>query len=125
MHKQKITRVIAASAVSLAILAMYGCGGSDGVATSSTTPAPAPDPTISGVVASGAPIPNASITITCADGTTKTATADANGAYSVNVKDCTAPFVITATGQVGESQQTLVSVQPTTVVDVTTINVTP
>jgi len=76
-------------------------------------------------VASGAPIPNASITITCADGTTKTATADANGAYSVNVKDCAAPFVITATGQVGEAQQTLVSVQPTVVVDVTTINVTP
>lgn len=126
MQNGTFARVIAASAVSLAIIGMYGCGGSDGVATtSSTAAAPAPDPTISGVVASGAPIANASITVTCADGTTKTGTADANGAYSINVKGCAAPLVITATGQVGEAQKTLVSIHATTVSDATTVNVTP
>lgn len=116
---------MAASAVSLAILATAGCGGGGGTATDTTTTTTPVTPTISGVAASGAPIANASITITCADGTTKTGTADANGAFSITVQGCSGPYVISATGQVGESQQTLVSVQPTTVTDAATVNVTP
>lgn len=100
-----------------ALVASCGGGGSSLVSSAGST--------LGGVAASGAPIANATIVITCADGTTKTGTANASGEYSVDVSGCTAPLVISATGQVGEAEQTLVSVYPSAVTGSATANVTP
>ena len=51
----------------------------------------------------------ASITINDANGNSATKTADGNGAYSFDVTSLTAPFVITATVQVGDTQLSLTS----------------
>ena len=51
----------------------------------------------------------ATITIKDANGTSATKTADSAGSYSFDVTDLTAPFVITATTQVGDTQLTLTS----------------
>ncbi len=101
----------------LVALALAGCGGGETASITST-------PTISGTAASGAPLANAAITITCSDGTTKTGTADATGAYSIPVTGCPAPYVISATAQVGDVTQTLVSVLATTATGISTVNVT-
>jgi hypothetical protein len=105
-------------------MALSGCGGGSTTDATTTTTTPA-TPTISGVAASGAPLANASITITCSDGTTKTGTADANGAYSIDVTGCSGPYVVTASVQSGDAVQSLVSVLPTTVTGSVTVNVTP
>lgn len=99
------------------VVASCGGGGSSLVSSVGST--------LGGVAASGAPIANATIVITCADGTTKTGTANASGEYSIDVSGCTAPLVISATGQVGEAEQTLVSVYPSAVSGAATANVTP
>ena len=110
-------------AISLAsIFVAVACGGGSG-----TTAAPLAAPTISGVAATGLPIANATITVTDATGKTVSVTADANGAYSVDVTGLTAPFVITASGTVGDSTVVLNSVLPTAPAAgaTSTANVTP
>ncbi len=85
-------------------------------------------PVISGVAASGAPIANGTITLTCGDGSTRTTTTDANGAFSVGLANCGAPYVVFATGQVGDTQATLASVLATPPAPgsaAATVNVTP
>ena len=114
------------TAVALALL-VAACGGGS---SSDVVPASA-DVTLSGVAATGGAIAGATITVTPASGTAKTTTAGADGSYSVIVTNMTAPLVITATGQVGDSQETLVSVLGGTAVlsgstaANTVVNITP
>lgn len=115
------TLEVRSALLAIIAFALSGCGG--GSSDSST--APPATPTISGVAASGAPMANASITITCADATTKTGTADANGAFSIDVTGCSGPYIVTASTQTGDATQTLVSVYPTTTTTGVTVNVTP
>lgn len=71
--------------------------------------------TLSGVVAAGTPIGNASVTVTDAGGATAAvATTDAQGRYSVSFDPVrfTPPYVVSATGAVGEASETLVAVHP-------------
>ena len=113
------------SVMGLALIGVLAaCGDGGGGVTGETAVTP---PTLVGVAASGAPIAGAALTITCSDGTTKTGTTDANGAYSVNVDGCSAPYVISVTGTVGDAQITLVSVQATAPAagSPLTVNVTP
>ena len=70
-------------------------------------------PVISGVAASGAPIANGNITVTCGDGSTRTTTTDANGVYSIGLANCAAPYVVSVTGNIGDAQELLVSAQAT------------
>lgn len=81
---------------------------------------------ISGVAASGAPMDNADVTVTCSDGSTKTGTTDSAGAFSIDVgAGCPAPYVLVASNTVGDAKQSLVSVQPAAVNGPTTVNITP
>ena len=109
MNEQNIRmRILAAGLILSAIILLAGC--SDGGSPS----APAPViPALSGVAASGAPMVSAAATLTCGDGTAKTATTDANGAYTFVLTNCPAPFVVSVIGMVGGAQVTLVSVQAT------------
>src|SRR5436190_21706927 len=78
------------------VLTLAACGGSD-----DATPPPPPVVEVlkvTGTAAIGAPMANASIQIACSAGTA-TATADANGVYTVTITDGALPCVITATSR--------------------------
>jgi hypothetical protein len=78
---------------------IQGCPSSG----SSTTP-------LGGVAAVGAPLAGATVILVDAAGTTKTATADAEGAYTFDdVGAMTAPFLLKASGVVGGEEQTIYS----------------
>jgi hypothetical protein len=120
--------LVSKTAASLSLIGLLAaCGGGGGNATSSL-PSELPA-TLTGVAASGAPIAGSTVTLTCSQGTTMTTTTDANGAYSFSLatSTCTAPYLITVTGTVGDAQVTLVSVQATTPAagGSATVNVTP
>lgn len=96
------TKQLAATAI---VLIISGCGGGGG---GGSTPS-----TLGGTVATGAPIAGAIVTVKDALGmVVGTATADANGAYSVSydATKFTAPFVIQADGQSGDAAISLVGV---------------
>ena len=109
--------VLSISIVASAVL--IACGSGSAVTTTVTS-------TISGVAASGAPLDNADVTVTCSDGSTKTGTTDANGAFSIDVSSgCSAPYVLVASNMVGDAKQSLVSVQASTVTGASIVNITP
>jgi hypothetical protein len=99
-----------------------GCGGSGG---GSDDPAPVVPEThvLSGTAASGAPIIG-QVTIKDATGTLRAVDIEANGHYSVDVSDLTAPFLLRAAGEVGGRRVTLLSAATSADLD-GTINITP
>jgi hypothetical protein len=94
--------------ITSALLISCGGGGSSSSSTGSAS-----STTLSGTVASGAPVPNATVVITDADGKTLTFTTDSQGGYSnVDISGLRKPLVITASGAVGTQEVSLVSVMP-------------
>ncbi|MCJ0764661.1 hypothetical protein [Variovorax terrae] len=80
-------------------------GGGGGGGGGGDTPAAA---TVSGTAAVGAALQNASISLLCNDGRANTATAGADGKYSLTLpSDCAAPYLLRATGQVNGATVTL------------------
>lgn len=100
---------------------MAGCGGGgSGGSTSSSSSS-----TISGVAASGAPLDNADVTVTCADGTVKTGTTNSSGQFNIDVgTGCPAPYVLVASKDLADGKQELVSVHPETVSGSQVVNIT-
>lgn len=97
---------------------LSACGGGGGSSSVSNS--------IGGVAATGAPMAGAAITLTCANGATKSTTADSSGQYSfTDLSGCTAPYVVSATGPVNGTTESLTSVYPTSVSGAQTLNVTP
>jgi hypothetical protein len=84
-------------------------------------------PTLSGVAATGAPMGGATVTLTCGDGTTRTTTADAGGAYAFGLTSCAGPYALNAVAQIGDTEISLVSLQtdPGTGGSNLTVNATP
>jgi hypothetical protein len=87
------------SATLIALLSACGGGGGG----DSTTPAPTTPTTsiLTGTAATGAALANAKITVKDSKGASKTATADANGNFSIDVTGMTAPLIIQALSQDG------------------------
>ncbi|WP_146166208.1 carboxypeptidase regulatory-like domain-containing protein [Trinickia symbiotica] len=114
-HQRKTGLALSSIAI-LAISLISGCGGggSSGSASTSTSAptANATPTTVSGTVAVGSAVANASVTIIGANGATVSATSDSSGAYTASITGLTAPFVIVATDPSGTSS-TLVSVVAT------------
>ncbi|MDP5240701.1 GDSL-type esterase/lipase family protein [Uliginosibacterium sp. 31-16] len=79
-------RNLLALSVSAAILGLAGCA----------SPGLGSGPSISGVVAIGGPLANATVTVVDARGVKKTAVADAKGAYAINAEGLSAPLLISA-----------------------------
>lgn len=102
--KRTSTALAAMAFVSAALVA---CGGGDNAVV--TAPPAASSTSISGVAATGQAMAGATITLKDANGVSASKTADAAGSYTFDVTNLMAPFVITATVQVGDTQLTLTS----------------
>ena len=86
----------------VALASLVACGGGGGASNSLGTPS------LTGTVAVGAPLPEATVTLKDANGKTLTQTADANGAYSFSdVSGLTAPLMLQAKGTAGGVDYTL------------------
>ena len=114
-------------ALSFAALGMLSaCGGGGGgdapAAAAPPPPPPAGSITLTGVVARGAALANASVAVTCATGT-GTATTSATGGYSVAISGGALPCVLKATSS--DSTLRLHSVAPAGSATSVTANVTP
>ena len=113
-------------AVFLIVVAVLfsSCVGATG--GSSSNP-PAASTLVSGVVVGNGPaVTNASVVITDSLGAQKTTTTASDGSYSIDVSSLTAPFVLTATGNVGSAAVTLWSVDDVVTASTTnTVNITP
>jgi hypothetical protein len=80
-----------ASVLTVTFLFLTGCGGG-----SSTTTATSTVTSLKGVAAKGAPLANATITLTDSTGKIISATTKADGSFSFDVTGLTAPFVLKA-----------------------------
>lgn len=99
---------------------LIGCGGGGSASTT-----PTPTATLTGTAASGAPIVG-TVTIKDSSSTpkTKTVTIAADGKYTVDVSDMTAPFMMRADGTVGGRSYSLYSAAASSDVN-GTVNITP
>src|SRR3984885_11566965 len=95
--------------------------------TGSINPSPPASTLVSGVVVDNGPaLVNANIAIEDSLGAQKTTTSATDGSYSIDVSSLTAPFVLTATGNSGNTPVTLVSVEDVVTASATnTVNITP
>ncbi len=83
-------------------------GGSSGSSAASSSTA-----SVTGVAASGAPIIDGIVTLTCSgagEAAKTVATNASTGAFTFTLDNCTAPYVLSVVGTIGNSQGTLVSV---------------
>lgn len=118
-------RGLMAASITVAALAVTACGGSDSSNSASSNTA------LDGVVAVGAPVPMASVTVKDSNGLTKTAQANIDGYYSFSNEDINtlkAPFIIQATGVVGGTTvklHSLLSAAPVAGSGKLVLNVTP
>jgi len=98
-------RHLSIGAIVLAVAALVACGGGGSGVT---------NPSLSGTVAVGAPLPGAAVTLRDANGKELTTTADANGAYTfTDVSGLVAPIMVKATGTAGGTNYTLYSLAST------------
>ena len=111
-HNTKLRRriktgaVLGGAALVLSLIAGCGGGGGGGSASTSSTVQAA---TMTGTVAVGSAVANATVTVFGANGASATVTADGSGGYSVSLAGLTAPYVVVATDPSGVNS-TLVSV---------------
>src|SRR5215218_3047085 len=78
---------------------LTACGGGDDISVASANQS-VTALKVSGTAAVGAPLANAAIKVTCSVGT-GTATADANGVFTVSITDGALPCVLSATSSDG------------------------
>ena len=104
-------RIGALTMVAAAVISLYGCGDDDPVAAAPVLPAAT---MIEGTVAVGAAVPGATVTVSDADGATAdvTGTADANGAYELDVSSLKPPLLVKAEGTLNGEPVKVVAVVP-------------
>jgi hypothetical protein len=103
------TKLFCRTVIADGIVSLFGCGGGDSNTASAPTTA-APSTTISGTAASGAPFAGATVTLTDANGTQRSATAASDGRFTLDASGLTAPFALNATGTVSDAPTTLIAV---------------
>jgi hypothetical protein len=118
MFKSKVSSAVSAVAAMVIMVGIAGCGG--GGSSSSTTAATT---TLSGTAAGGAAIIG-NVTITDSSGKTLGGPIDSTGHYSIDVSTLTAPFVLHAAGQVGNTAVSYYSAATSSDVG-KTIDITP
>lgn len=106
------------SLATLVLASLLACGGGSGTVAETK---------ISGVVAYGAPMANAMVTVTDSRGNSRTATTDSEGIYTLNLTGLTAPFFLKASGAAGDANReyTALMVSAPRAGETGTANVTP
>ena len=89
-------QVLQFSLATLVLASLFACGGGSGTVAEAK---------ISGVVAYGAPMANAMVTVTDSGGNSRTATTDSEGIYTLNLTGLTAPFLLKASGTAGDANR--------------------
>ncbi len=116
-NAMKLTPVVSG----IAVLVLSACGGGS---DSSSPPAPPAAQTVSGVAAAGAAMQAATVKLVDATGKAVDCPADAStGAFHCTVTGLSAPFALSAYGNVADSQATLIALSATA--GTQTINITP
>lgn len=113
-------------ALALATLALSACGGGDSGSSTNASGGGGGSQaqTVSGVAATGAAMQGATVTLMDANGQSVNCPANATtGAFQCTVTGLSAPFVLSATGNVADSQATLIALSATA--GTQTINITP
>ncbi|HSI49869.1 MAG TPA: hypothetical protein VLA61_16475 [Ideonella sp.] len=118
--KRPFAKAATLSALAAAAV-LTACGSDTGTPVTPVTPTPSALK-VTGTAAVGAPMANAAIQVTCAAGSA-TATANANGVYTVSITDGTLPCVLTATS--ADLLTALHSIAAGTGTADTTSNITP
>jgi hypothetical protein len=109
----------AAVAATASLFVLTACGGGGGGASPDTT-------NLSGTVAVGAPLANATIALKDANGDTREATTNSQGEYTIaNIGTLKAPFIVRATGTAGGEVYELFSASTALNAGDNTLNVTP
>ncbi|MBI2316745.1 MAG: carboxypeptidase regulatory-like domain-containing protein [Betaproteobacteria bacterium] len=90
------------------VIALAACGGGGG----SPGPAGFIPRVMQGTAATGAPIVNAAVTVFCGSGEKKTTTTGSDGSYGVDVTGCAGPIAVSVSGTMGDTRDTLVSLNP-------------
>lgn len=119
MKNLPVSRQIQFSLSTLAIATLVACGGGGGGGTNTAQ--------LTGVAAYGAPMAGATVTVNDATGNNKSVTAGADGSFSIDVTGLTAPFLLKAIFNSGDSVKeysSLVVSAPKTG-ETSTANVTP
>ena len=108
----------AAVAATASLFVLTACGGGGGTSPDTAN--------LSGTVAVGAPLANATIALKDANGDTREATANSQGEYTIaNIGALKAPFIIRATGTAGGEVYELFSASTALNAGDNTLNVTP
>jgi hypothetical protein len=124
MNSRKII-LISTPLFMCAALLLSGCGGG-GSSSSTSTSSSGTASTVSGVAASGAPLANANVTVTCSDGSTQNGTTNDKGEFTISLgASCAAPYVLVAKSESGDGVQSLVSVFPDAISGSARANITP
>jgi lysophospholipase L1-like esterase len=92
MRKHTLPRIARGYAMTVLALTLAACGSDDDENTST----PAPTTRIEGVVAIGAPLSGAAITVVDTSGKRATAVADANGRFGLDASGLQAPLLLSA-----------------------------
>lgn len=116
----KKTRAPLLSAIFYSAL-IAGCGGGSGSDTPATPPAPRS--LLNGTAAGGAPVVG-TVTVKDSLGTKKSVQINDDGSYSIDVSGMIGPFLLKASGMVGNRSVTLLSAATTNDIN-NTINITP
>ncbi|CAB3961715.1 MULTISPECIES: hypothetical protein [Burkholderia] len=95
-HGNLAKPIVVATGIAVAMLA--GCGGG----SDSGAPSGSQNAAVSGTVAGGNPVANATITATDVNGKTATTQAGSNGAYTLNVAGLSQPIALVATDPSGQ-----------------------
>ena len=103
----------------LMLAALVACGGGGGAGSNSAQ--------LSGVAAYGAPMQGASITLTDANGQSRTTNTSTDGSYTLDVTGLTAPFLLKASSAAGDSVKEYVALVTSAPTEGKTVvaNVTP
>jgi hypothetical protein len=109
LNMKKITKISWLASALICATALLACGGGGGGGGTASTPS-APDVTLKGTAAAGAPMAHASIKLIDKNGQTLTTTADAGGAYQFNdISGMVRPLLLVAQGNLGGIDTTFMS----------------